>query len=174
MILKLDNVSFQLNAKNRVMKMGQNIIHKFWTVVMIQDGDKVLLLDRQHDDFKGFIPPGGRVDFPESFVDGAIREVKEETGLEVSNLIFKGISEFVNPKANVRYIMMNYWTENFTGALLENPPEGDLHWVKINEAKSLPMQDDIKMRFDLFFEPSTFEIQTVWNEGPEEVIVKKT
>lgn len=154
--------------------MGQNIIHKFWTVVMIQDGDKVLLLDRQHDDFKGFIPPGGRVDFPESFVDGAIREVKEETGLEVSNLIFKGISEFVNPKANVRYIMMNYWTENFTGALLENPPEGDLHWVKINEAKSLPMQDDIKMRFDLFFEPSTFEIQTVWNEGPEEVIVKKT
>lgn len=154
--------------------MGQGTKHKIWTVVMIQNGDRVLLLDRQHDDFKGFIPPGGQVDFPESFVDGAIREVKEETGLEVSNLVFKGISQFVNPKANVRYMMMNYWTKDFKGELLENPPEGDLHWIKINEAKDLPMQEDIKLRFDLFFEPGTFEIQTIWNEGPAEVIIKKT
>src|SRR5699024_2617124 len=169
-----NKVSFQLNTKYRVMIMGQGIIHKIWTVVMIQNGDRVLLLDRQHDDFKGFLPPGGQVDFPESFVDGAIREVKEETGLEVTNLVFKWISEFVNPKASARYIMMNYWTKDFKGELLEKPPEGDLHLVKINEAKELPMQDDIKLRFDLFFEPGTFEIQTIWNEGPEEVIIKKT
>ncbi|AWC34881.1 DNA mismatch repair protein MutT [Bacillus cytotoxicus] len=151
--------------------------YKIWTVVMIQNGDKVLLLDRQRDNFKGFIPPGGRVEFPKSFVDGAIREVREETGLEVRNLIFKGISEFVNPTVNKRYIMMNYWTNDFTGELLENPPEGELHWIKIEEAKDLPMQEDIKIRFDLFFEPGTFEIQTVWNEEknkPEDVFIKKT
>jgi len=157
--------------------VSENIIYKFWTVIMIQDRDKVLLLNRQHDKFKGFLPPGGKVDFPEGFVDGAIREVREETGLEVSNLVFKGISEFVNPAVNKRYIMMNYWTKDFTGELLENPSEGELHWVKINEAKELPMQEDIKIRFDLFFEKGTFEIQTVWNEEknrPEEVFIKKT
>lgn len=157
--------------------MSENIIYKIWTVIMIQSGDKVLLLNRQHDNFKGFIPPGGKVDFPESFVDGAIREVREETGLVVSNLVFKGISEFVNPTVNKRYIMMNYWTKDFTGELLENPPEGELRWVKIDEAKKLPMQEDIKVRFDLFFERGTFEIQTVWNEEknvPIEVNIKKT
>ncbi len=46
------------------------VTYKMWTVCMIQDGDKVLLLDRQHDHFKGFIPPGGKVDFPESIVEG--------------------------------------------------------------------------------------------------------
>ena len=45
---------------------------------MIQNQDKVLLLDRQHDHFKGFIPPGGKVEFPESFVECAIREVKKK------------------------------------------------------------------------------------------------
>jgi len=38
--------------------MSQFITYKIWTVCMIQDDDKVLLLDRQHDQFKGFIPPG--------------------------------------------------------------------------------------------------------------------
>ncbi|MFS1511465.1 8-oxo-dGTP diphosphatase [Chengkuizengella sp. SCS-71B] len=157
--------------------MGRDITYKIWTVVMIQDGDKVLLLNRQHDHFEGFLPPGGKIDFPESFVDGAIREVREETGLKVSNLVFKGISEFVNPTVNKRYTMMNYWTKDYKGELLADPPEGEIHWVKIEEAKDLPMQEDIKIRFDLFFEPGTFEIQTVWNEeknGPEEVFIKKT
>ncbi|MEK3886340.1 8-oxo-dGTP diphosphatase [Bacillus sp. FSL K6-3431] len=128
---------------------------------MIQDGDKVLLLNRQHDHFKGFIPPGGKVEFPEGFVEEAIREVREETGLEVSNLIFKGISEYVNPKAKVSYMMFNYLTKDFQGKLLENPPEGKLYWVKIDEVSDLPMQEDIRLRFHLFFEPGTFEIETV-------------
>ncbi len=157
--------------------MKQDITYKIWTVVMIQKEDKVLLINRQHDDFKGYIPPGGKVEFPESFVDSAVREVKEETGLEVFNLVFKGFSEYVNPKVNKRYVMLNYWTRDFTGDLLKHPPEGELHWVKINEAKNLPMQDDIKIRFDLFFEPGTFEIQTLWDEDrnePEKISINRT
>jgi len=144
--------------------MDNSVNYKFWTVCMIQKEDKVLLLDRQHDDFKGFIPPGGKVEFPESIVESAIREVKEETGLEVRNLIYKGLYEYVNPVSMDRYMIFNYLTKDFEGELLENPPEGKAVWVKIEDAYKLPMQQSIRRRFPYFFEEGSFEIQVEWNQ----------
>lgn len=143
--------------------MSQSISYKIWTVCMIQDDDKVLLLDRQHDHFKGFIPPGGKVDFPESMVESAIREVKEETGLEVSNLKYKGLYEYVNPVTSARYMIFNYITQDFKGQLLEDATEGKPIWVSIEEAYQLPMQASIRRRFPLFFEEGTFDIHVEWN-----------
>ena len=157
--------------------MSEGVNYKFWTVCLIQDGDHVLLLNRQHDHFKGYIPPGGKVEFPESFTDAAIREVKEETGLDVSNLVYKGIYEYVNPEKKDRYIIFNYITNCFSGTLLENTPEGKPVWVHIDEIAKLPMQTSIRRRFPFFFEEGTFEIQVEWdNENNQDgkVIIKKT
>lgn len=144
---------------------------------MIQDNDKVLLLDRKHDNFKGFIPPGGKVDFPESFVECAIREVKEETGLEVSNLVFKGIYEYVNTEKNDRYIIFNYITQDFKGELLKESPEGKPVWVNIKDIDTIHMQKSIRRRIPLFFKEGTFEIQVTWdneNDNEGEVVIRKT
>jgi 8-oxo-dGTP diphosphatase len=148
--------------------MAESVNYKLCTMCMIQDEDKVLLMDRQHDHFKGYLPPGGKVEFPESIVEGAIREVKEETGLEVTNLIFKGLYEYVNPTTRDRYMIFNYLTKDFKGVLLENPPEGKLVWVSIKDAMDLPMQQSIKRRFPLFFEDGVFEIQVEWNQDKNE------
>ena len=52
--------------------MAENI--KNWVNVCVVKNNKILLLNRQHDDFPGWIPPGGKVEFPESFFEAAIRE----------------------------------------------------------------------------------------------------
>jgi 8-oxo-dGTP diphosphatase len=142
----------------------KEIEHRIYTMCMVQEGDQVLLIKRpNHLGFPGYLAPGGKVEFPESIVHGAAREVKEETGLTVSHLLFKGLDEYVNPKSKVRYMVFNYWTDTFEGELLEDPPEGELVWMPIDESENVPMQDWFRERFYLLLEPGTFEIQRVWD-----------
>ena len=139
------------------------IVHtKFWTLCLIKDGDRVLLIDRQHDDFKGFIPPGGKVEFPESFTEAAIREVKEETGLD---LHYKGIYEYVNPERMERFIIFHYLAPEFTGELLKKPAEGIPTWIALSDVPGLPMQASIRRRFPYLLRKGTFEIQVTWDES---------
>ena len=58
---------------------------EFVNMCMIQNGDKVLVQDRVNPDWPGITFPGGHVERGESFVEAVIREVKEETGLTISN-----------------------------------------------------------------------------------------
>ncbi|UVI30872.1 8-oxo-dGTP diphosphatase [Paenibacillus spongiae] len=139
--------------------------YALYTMCLVTDGSRVLLINRPDSrGFPGYIGPGGKVDFPESLTDGAVREVLEETGLRVSGLVYKGLDEYVVPSTGFRYMVFNYTATVFEGELLHQPPEGELEWVPISEALELPMQPWFKRRFPYFFEKGTFEIHVEWDE----------
>ena len=53
--------------------------------IIIEIDDKIVLIERKNPPH-GWALPGGFVDYGESFETAAVREAKEETGIEVSNI----------------------------------------------------------------------------------------
>ncbi|MGF2615816.1 8-oxo-dGTP diphosphatase [Rossellomorea vietnamensis] len=150
---------------------------QLYTMVMIEKEGRLLLVERPPDKgFPGYIAPGGKIDFPESPAEGAEREVREETGLTVKSMKFKGIDEFVIPHKKYRYIVYNYLATELNGDLLDDPPEGTLKWISRKKVMGLPMQPWFKRRLPYFFKDGVFEIHSKWdgNESSEaEVTIRE-
>ena len=85
--------------------MGHSTENVELTVLcLIEDGNRILMQNRIKEDWKGYTLPGGHVEPGESFVDAVVREMKEETGLTISNPHLVGIKQF--PIENGRYIVL--------------------------------------------------------------------
>lgn len=116
---------------------------------MIEDkkSGKVLVQVRNKNDWDGISFPGGHVDVGESFVKSVIREVKEETGLDVSNLKPCGLKDWYDFKKKMRYVVLFYKTSNYSGELITKCDEGENKWMTTEEIKSssLVASDFIEM-----------------------------
>lgn len=106
---------------------------------MIQDKDNgcVLLQDRTSNNWPGLTFPGGHLDPGESLVESTLREVKEETGLTVSDLTFCGVVGWHNDAIKEKDIVSLFRTQNFHGSLLESPREGNLLWFPEQKLKQV-------------------------------------
>ena len=81
----------------------------------------------------GLIFPGGHVESQESILDSTIREIKEETGLTISDLEFCGIKDWIEFDGS-RYMVFLYRTNKFSGELVPSD-EGDVYWMPLEELK---------------------------------------
>lgn len=108
------------------------------TVCYIEKEDEILMLYRnkkENDINKGkWIGVGGHIEKFESPYECAIREVKEETGLDVKNLIARGFITFIDNGEKMNIYVFS--TTEFEGELIECN-EGELHWIKRNEILKL-------------------------------------
>jgi len=104
---------------------------------MVYKDDKILLQDRVKKDWCGLTFPGGHVETNESFITAIIREIKEETGLTISNPQLCGIKQFPTEKGE-RYIVLLFKTNEFQGNLTSSD-EGKMQWFSKDELVNLPV-----------------------------------
>ncbi len=114
-----------------------------------KEANKVLVQDRLKS-WKGICFSGGKVEDSESIVESTIREVKEETGLDVSNLKPCGVVHWHNIDTGDKYFVFNYKTSTFTGDLLNETDEGKVFWVDFDELTSLEFASGFRERLPMF------------------------
>jgi ADP-ribose pyrophosphatase YjhB (NUDIX family) len=93
------------------------------SLVIVFDGDKVLLGKKPN----GFWIPGGHANTDESSLDAAVRELKEETNLDVSEL------KLFYSKISEDKIVSVYVCKKYSGNAQADDDLEEVHWFSVNE-----------------------------------------
>jgi len=118
--------------------------------------------------YPGWAFPGGHVERGESVYDCAVREVKEETGLNINNLTYRGVVHWVNRDTDARYLCFMYESTEFDGELITATDEGEQFWMDADELLNAPDNRFSSLHYaksPLFHEPGKYsEVFIEWNE----------
>ena len=87
-----------------------------------KDGKLLLGLRGKEPGYGNLIIPGGGVDLYEKLADAAAREIREEAGIEITNLRQFGTYQLITPDVQHRVII--YWTADWVSG--ELAPSSDL------------------------------------------------
>lgn len=144
-------------------------------MVRIFDNDgRVVVLDKKKVyGWEGLTFPGGKVEPFESFDDAAIREVKEETNLDVKDLEFNGIIQWLYTSDNSRYVGLLYTSKKYSGQLIEENKEGKLFFEDYEKFKKMEGHSwSMKYLLDIF-DGKFFEITLTFDDDNELKEVKR-
>jgi len=115
---------------------------KLTTMCMIYNSDgSFLVQNRVKLDWPGINFPGGKVEKSESIIESCIREIKEETNLDIKNLVDCGYYEWNDIEKDVRHLCILFKTNDYSGNLISSS-EGECFFIKEEDINKYPQSID--------------------------------
>ena len=102
-----------------------------------------------------WIGVGGHFENNESPEDCLLREVKEETGLTLTDYRLRAIITFISNESGCEYMHL-YTATGFEGVLDENCTEGILKWIPKKDVETLNLWEGDKIFLKLLLETNSF------------------
>lgn len=83
-------------------------------------------------------------------MDSVIREVREETGLTVSQLEYAGVIHYYNPEEQIQWICFLYKSCHYAGRLVDGTEEGQVFWVNWDQLPSMALAPNMDKYLQVF------------------------
>jgi ADP-ribose pyrophosphatase YjhB (NUDIX family) len=123
---------------------------------VVCDGPKVLLIKRKYPPNEGrWAIPGGLVELGERVQDAVVREVKEETHLEV---VLAGLLDVATDihldersRPKYHYVLVDYLAHRIGGRVRLNAESSDFGWFTAEQVRKLDMSEETREVLALHF-----------------------
>ena len=141
----------------------------------IEKDDRWLMLYRnkkKNDPNAGYyIGVGGHLEPGETIDACMIREVREETGLEITGYRKRGLIHFHSDTFDEEEMYL-YTATEFTGELTESCTEGELRWIPKRQVLSLPIWEGDRVFLQRLLDGDDRIDIALWYKGSELVRVE--
>lgn len=126
-------------------------------VIVVNDQGDILLIRRT--DNENWAVPGGGMDLGESITDAAVRETREETGIECEITGLVGI--YTSPRHVIRCASNDEVRQEFSIVFTARPTGGELrpssessepHWISPASAAGLQMHPSMRQRIQHYLD----------------------
>lgn len=110
--------------------------------IVVNPEGKFLLI-QSHKWRGNYVMPGGHVELGETLEGALKREIREETGLEISDIKFLCVQEFIFDRAfwkKRHFIFFDYSCNTQSLRVRLNSESESWVWVTVDEAKALPVE----------------------------------
>lgn len=113
---------------------------------IILDGHRVVLIKRKYEPLAGrWSLPGGSLEVGESLEDGAARELREETGLEVEVgpmvEVFDRILRDEDGRVRYHFVLVDYLCRPVGGTLEAADDVSEARWVALDDLEPYGLTD---------------------------------
>jgi len=126
-------------------------------VVVVDDEAQILLIRRSDND--NWAVPGGGMDLGESISDAAVREVAEETGVDIEITGLVGI--YTNPRHVIEYTSDGEVRQEFSVVFTARPTGGaprpssessEVRWVRTQDLEQYQMHASMRQRVEHYLD----------------------
>jgi 8-oxo-dGTP diphosphatase len=114
--------------------------------IVVQE-DRILLVRRANPPLQGeWSIPGGLVEIGETIKEAVIREVREETGLEIQPMklveVFERILRDKDARVQYHFVLIDYLCRVVSGKAQAGSDVSELAWVMVDELESHSVAED--------------------------------
>lgn len=141
-------------------------------MIMIENPENgKVLVQKRVKYWTGVTFPGGHVEKGESFTDSAIREAKEETGLDIKNPKLCGTVHWCHKDTDERYIVLLYKATEFSGELVEKTDEGDVFWIDKEDFSNYQLSPNFDTYLKIFLSDDNEAFGLYNKDGDDAMII---